>query len=112
MNVPDANALAVLRRIGVSIKIDDPAIRCLLMPVIGDGAHRHRERRKRTRLPLVMSSLDEMEEMIVGPMTRLDNRTTLSVPGDAVGIARPLGDNLKFVRARVHAPQGGVEFVV
>ena len=67
----------------------EAAIGRLLMAVIRDRADRHGERRKRARLPLVMAGLDEMEEMIVRPMTRLDNRAAFGVPRHAVGIAGP-----------------------
>ena len=88
-----------------------PAIGRLLMAVVRDRADRHRERRKRARLPLVMAGLDEMKEMIVRPMARLDDRAAFGVPREAVGIAGAFGDDLEFARARMHAPQRAVEFV-
>jgi len=51
-----------------------------------------------------MAGLDEMEEMIVRPMTRLDNRAALGVPGDAIGIARALGEDLEFAGAGMEPP--------
>ena len=109
--LPTHNALAELRRIRIRVEKRDAAIRRLLMAVVRDRANRNRERRKRARLPLVMAGLDEMEEMIVRPMTRLDNRAALGVPRDAVGIARAFGDDLEFARARMHPPERAVEFV-
>src|SRR5688572_20764619 len=81
------------------------------MAVVCDRADRNGERRKRARLPLVMAGLDEMEEMIVRPMTRLDNRAAFGVPRHAVGIAGPLGNDLEFTRTRMHSPKRAVEFV-
>src|SRR6266516_7336303 len=111
MNVPNANALAVLRRISVRVEIRDAAVGRFLMAVVRNRAKRNRERRKRARLPLVMAGLDEMEEMIVRPMTRLDNRAAFGVPREAVGIARAFADDLEFARARMHPPQRAVELV-
>src|SRR5688500_10144521 len=58
-----------------------------------------------------MTSLNEMEEMIVCPMTCFDDRASFIVPGQSVRIARSLGDDLKLVRARMHPPQCAVELV-
>ena len=52
-----------------------------------------------------------MEQMIVRPMARLDNRAALGVPCDAIRIARALGYDLKFARARMHPPERAVELV-
>src|SRR4029453_11571175 len=111
MNVANDNALAVLRRIRVRVEKCQAAISGLLMTVVRDRADRNGERRKRARLPLVMTGLDEMEQMIVRPMTRFDNRAAVGVPRQAVGIARTLADDLEFARARMHSPKRAVEFV-
>src|SRR6266404_6308678 len=81
------------------------------MAVVRNRADRNRERWERARLPLVMAGLDEMEEVIVRPMTRLDNRAALGVPRDAERIAGAFGDNLEFARAGMHPPQRAVELV-
>src|SRR5207302_6189392 len=111
VNVANDNALAEPRRIRVGVEKCQAAIGRFLMAVVRDRADRNRERRERARLALVMAGLDEMKEMIVRPMTCLDNRATLGVPREAVGIARAFRDNLEFARAWVHSPEGAVEFV-
>src|SRR5437867_10219627 len=112
MNVAHDDAFAELRRIGVGVEKGDAAVSRLLMAVVRDRANRNRERREGARLPLVMTGLDEMEEMIVRPMTRLDYRAALGVPRKTVGIARAFGNDLEFMGAGVHAPERAIEFVL
>ena len=81
------------------------------MSVIGDRADRHGERRKLPGLTLVMPGLDEVKQVVVGPVTGLDDCAALGVPGDTVGVARALGDDLEFPRPRVQPPNGAVEVV-
>src|SRR6266566_2876582 len=111
MNVPNTNALAVFRWVGVRVEINDAAVRRFLMAVVCNRADRNRERGKRARLPLVLTGFNKMEQMIVRPMASLNNRAALSVPCDAVGIACAFADDLEFARARMHSPQRAVEFV-
>src|SRR6185436_13447146 len=61
--------------------------------------------------PLVLTGLDKMEEMIIGPMTRLDQRTALHVPGQAVRIARAFRHDLELPGARMHPPKRTVELI-
>src|SRR5438034_1455338 len=111
VNVANDDAHSYIRRILVGVEKCYAAIGRLLMAVVRNRANRNRERWERARLPLVMAGLNEMEEVIVRPMTRLDNRAALGVPREAVGIARAFGNDLKLARARVHSPESTVEFV-
>src|SRR5262245_41635448 len=81
------------------------------MAMGGNRAERDGEGREGSVLPLVLTCFNKMEEMIVGPMTRLNDGAALVVPGEAVGVAGPLRDDLKLARARMHAPKRAVELV-
>src|SRR5688572_23592434 len=111
VNVADNNSLAVLRRIRIGVEIRNAAVRRFLMPMVRDGTKRNRERRESPGLPLVMPRLHEMKEMIVRPMTRLDNRAAFRVPREAVRIARAFGYDLEFARAWMYPPKRAIEFI-
>jgi hypothetical protein len=53
-----------------------------------------------------------VEQVVVGPVACLDDGAALEVPGQAVGVAGPFGDDLEPSRARVDPPQGAGESVV
>src|SRR5437588_10698857 len=107
MEIADANSIAIRRRKHRAIESGDAAVCGLLMAVIGDRPDLHRERRVDPGLLLVISGFDEMEEMVGGPVTHLDDGAPLAVPRDAVGIARALRKNLKLARARMKLPHRG-----
>ena len=111
MNVSHDDAFAELRWIGIGVEKSDAAIRCLLMTVVCYRADRNRERRESAGLPLVMASVDKMKQMIVRPMTRLDDRASPAVPRDAIRIARSFADDLELARARMHSPKRAIKFV-
>src|SRR5882672_8857342 len=61
MNVSNANALAVFRRIGICVEIDDAAVGRFLMAVVSNRADWNRKRWECAGLPLVLTGFDKME---------------------------------------------------
>src|SRR5206468_11392225 len=58
-----------------------------------------------TGLAVVVAGLDEVEDVVVGPVAGADQGTPFGVPDQTPGVARPLADDLELVRARVDTPQ-------
>jgi len=111
VNIAHADALAVCGGKSVGVEVDDPAIRGLLMTVIRDRADLHGERRIGPGLAVVVAALDEMEQVVVGPVTGFNDGAAFRIPGDTVRIAGALREDLKLPRARVKPPHRAVKVV-
>src|ERR1043165_3832963 len=110
MNVSDVDEAAKFFRISGAVEHREPAVRGLLVAVVGDRSDFADVWRKRAGLTLIMSAFDEVKEMIVGPMTRFDYRAAFEIPRESVWIAGAFGDNLKFACDWMKAPKRAIEF--
>jgi hypothetical protein len=110
VNVADVDEAAIFFGIGGAVEHCEAAIRGLLMTVIGDRTDLADERREGAGLAFVVAGLDEMKEMIVGPVTGFDDGAAFEIPGKAVRIAGAFGDELEFASDWMKAPQGAIEF--
>src|SRR5207253_1121247 len=72
--------------------------------MIGHGPQFHREGRVSPGLPFVISRFHKMEQMVGCPMARLDDRTSVVRPGDAIGIARSFRKHLEFSGSWMYPP--------
>src|SRR5687767_13283140 len=110
MNVADVDEAAIFFGISGAVEHGEAAKRGFLMTVIGDRSDLADEGREGAGLTFVVAGLDEVKEMIVGPVTGFDDGAAFEIPGEAVRIAGAFGDELEFARDRMKAPQGAIEF--
>src|SRR5262249_35158263 len=106
VDVPQVESSLVLLRVGVTVEVAQAAVGSLLVAVVRDRADLEREGRVRAGLALVVAGLDEVEDVVVGPVAGAAQGGGLGGPGGAAVVAGPLAAHLELARARVDAPQG------
>src|SRR6516162_24977 len=106
VDVAHVEPVAVFLRVAIAVEVAQAAVGSLLMPLVGDRADGDGERRIGPGLALVVAGLDEMKEIIGGPVAGSNDGGAFGIPDQTVGIAGALAEELELARLRVDTPHG------